>query len=67
MSEDSKLLPCPFCGGEAELVFSNDNHKQPHVVCKFGAFLNPKCPAHNTYSWSYKTIDEAIQAWNSRA
>lgn len=60
------LKPCPFCGGEAELVYSNDNHHQPHVQCKFGAFLMPKCPGTFTYQWNYKTKAEAIEAWNRR-
>lgn len=66
MSDKMKLLDCPFCGGEAELRFSNDNKHQPHVVCKFGAFRNPVCPAHNTYGWSYHTVEDAVKAWNSR-
>ena len=61
-----KLLPCPFCGGEAELTYSNDNHHQPHIQCKFGCFLTPKCPGAHTYQWHYKTEKEAIEAWNRR-
>lgn len=66
MSDIDKLLPCPFCGGKAELVYSNDNHHQPHVQCRFGSSLTPKCPCHNTYQWSYNTEKEAIEAWNGR-
>ena len=48
---ENKLLPCPFCGGEAEL----DEYCGKYVVfCK-----NASC------SWR-KTKAEAIEAWNTR-
>ena len=33
--QDVKLKPCPFCGGEAELVCTTDNHHSPFVRCKY--------------------------------
>ena len=64
--QDVKLKPCPFCGGEAELVCTTDNHHAPYVRCKYGVYLKPKCTA-NMYPWRYKTAEEAIEAWNNRA
>lgn len=64
--EEIKLKECPFCGGEAELVYSNDNHKQPYIRCKFGVMQNPKCSASRMYQWDYETEEEAIKAWNKR-
>ena len=64
--QDVKLKPCPFCGGEAELVCTTDNHHSPYVRCKYGAYLKPQCRA-NMYPWHYKTAEEAIEAWNRRA
>jgi len=63
--QDVKLKPCPFCGGEAELVCTTDNHHAPYVRCKYGAYLKPQCRA-NMYPWHYKTAEEAIEAWNRR-
>ena len=57
-----EMKPCPFCGGEARLTYSTDNHRQPYVTCD-----TPKCPGCNTYQWHYHTEAEAIEAWNHRA
>ena len=62
----SELKCCPFCGGEAEVAYSNDNHKQPYIRCKFGVMENPKCPASNMYQWQFRSLDEAIKSWNTR-
>ena len=58
----SDLKPCPFCGEEARLTYSTDNHRKPYVTCD-----TPKCPGCNTYQWHYHTEAEAIEAWNRRA
>lgn len=57
MKKDNKteeLLSCPFCGGNAELV--NDDTL---VSC-----VDDDCPMSG--SWSYKTKESAIKAWNTR-
>ena len=56
------INPCPFCGGDARLIYSTDNHRQPYVTCD-----TPKCPGCNPYAWHYHTEAEAIEAWNRRA
>lgn len=61
-----KLKPCPFCGSEAWMIYTNDNHKRPCIQCKFGAFKEPKCPLSHLVAWDYKTEQEAIEAWNRR-
>ena len=48
---ETKLLPCPICGGEAKL----DEHCKKYVVfC-----TSEKCSWHDTEA-------EAIEAWNTR-
>lgn len=61
-----ELKKCPFCGGEAELYYSNDNKRKPYIRCKFGVLQKPKCPCYQPYQWTYKTEKEAIEAWNRR-
>lgn len=53
-TENEKLKPCPFCGGEAEVVMSGGDRR---VDCK-------KCGARSDW---YDTEVEAVAAWNNRA
>lgn len=57
----SELKPCPFCGGEAELVhWRNQNswNTEYGIACTCGILLQG---AEKTF-----TKEEAIEAWNTR-
>lgn len=54
-SSKSELLPCPFCGGEAEI--NGANKYGWSVWCK-------KC--HSNNNWGHAMEQEAIEAWNTR-
>ena len=56
----AELLPCPFCGGEADLIDFSDEYEGECWV----AHQCPSGAAAETYS--YETAAEAIAAWNSR-
>lgn len=53
-----ELLPCPFCGGEAELIYYRANGKTT-VSCSVGG-----CMANISFCPS---TEEAIKKWNRRA
>ena len=58
----TELLPCPFCGGEAEIHPSNDWDVK-FTGSTYFAWCD-KCETRGDY---YNTEAEAIAAWNTRA
>lgn len=58
MTAPTPLLPCPFCGGEAELIALEPN--EAFVECK-------TCrAAHPTFFGKENTAAQAIATWNRR-
>lgn len=55
MKPGTKLLPCPFCGGEPEFM---DGFYHRYVMCR-----NKACEAMGNSSMDAKTV---IAAWNRR-
>lgn len=56
---DDNLKPCPFCGAEAHIMHVEFNDQD--------IWYTPqcfKCPCG--WQYNYKTIEEAIEAWNTR-
>jgi hypothetical protein len=57
-----KLLPCPFCGGEAEIVSSCFFGWDKQIICK-------KCGASTRYLCGVtpsQAIKNAVKKWNTR-
>ena len=52
----NNLEPCPYCGGEAELL-GNEAIRIFHIQCK-------KCRKSSGF---FRTDEQAITAWNTRA
>ena len=58
-----KLLPCPFCGGEAVLVpTSGTTVREWFVTCG-----NLECGVLACKTRRFYSEEEAIEAWNTRA
>lgn len=58
--QNDKLLPCPFCGGEAKTTFICDG-RYNEIKCK-----TPKCIMNVDMPAFYESKEEAIKKWNSR-
>jgi Lar family restriction alleviation protein len=58
MSEEKRLLTCPFCGGEAVRISFLDNRSKGtrYIGCK-------KC---GVVSFKVMTNAQAMAAWNTR-
>lgn len=66
MNEELKILPCPFCGGEGEIVHF---HNSWYIACK-------KCSAQMGYrnagysavkgQLHFENKEDCIKAWNNR-
>lgn len=54
-----ELRRCPFCGGEAKIVFAEE-YKQWRIRCK-----NIDCDIRPSTSW-FNNEEEAIDRWNRR-
>ena len=61
MSDETTLLPCPFCGGEAEISHVRDICRDPQD------WYWGKCTSCHISGKHYPTETEAIAAWNTRA
>lgn len=72
MTKD-KLKPCPFCGGEAELirdgcVYGKYDEKldyTPIIRMDIKATCKSRCDVSQTKGFR-KTKEQAISAWNKR-
>ena len=69
MSDETTLLPCPFCGGEA---FVNDdptgNGGQPHMSGNvgLGRLWSVECDECGADGGFWQEREVAIEAWNTR-
>lgn len=55
--KSDKLLPCPFCGNQAQIE-NMPSRRQYFIIC-----VNELCRS-STANWSNK--NRAIEAWNKR-
>lgn len=67
--QNDKLLPCPFCGGEANAFV--DKFNKYFTGCKkcnfyYGIEIEDGCELEKGWIAIHNTKDEAIKAWNTR-
>lgn len=58
-----ELLPCPFCGGEAKILWFNA------TMMHDDKFYYPRCTncGSGFKNFRNKTVEEAVKKWNTRA
>jgi Lar family restriction alleviation protein len=59
VTDTTNALPCPFCGGESHMTFSQDGDSA-RIICNAW----PTCMGSGAWE---KTRENAIAAWNRRA
>lgn len=59
MQRINDLKDCPFCGQKATMVHTESGYG-------VGCIGNGKCRGDISRSYQYKTIEEAMEAWNRR-
>ena len=68
--QELKLLPCPFCGGDAETAISlytaEDAKEEGWAQTEFHVVICQKCEAMTKDNPRYSSRAEAISAWNNR-
>jgi hypothetical protein len=55
------LKKCPFCGRAGEIIYDDNDVYEYVPIC-----TNENCIGHYIYHISFKTEEEAAQAWNRR-
>lgn len=68
---DTKLKPCPFCGGEANVVIA-PMEGTAYVECKhcsamMGRYRKSGESDHKGFWTHFETQEKAIEAWNRRS
>ena len=62
--EDHKLLPCPFCGGEAKMLQAAFENEE--IAAKYANSVGIRCTKCHTSTIPLNEED-AVKLWNSRA
>ena len=65
MTTPTELLPCPFCGSDDILEFSNMGQEE-YQGEPYWANVECRCCRASTAKFN-TTIEDAIAAWNTRA
>ena len=65
----NKLLPCPFCGGRASVMFDFKKVKDitENITIERKSVYWVKCNRCHVSQWYYPKKSDAIDKWNTRA
>lgn len=65
-TEQSEILPCPLCGGKAEIMEDHRGRWTATMTCTRCFLRLGGCQASSGYSRDYVRTD-LIKRWNTRA
>lgn len=65
--DDNRLLPCPFCGEEAAIWYFPQHDRSLLKEAYYVGCTNDNCGCELEHPGSYKSLDDAVNAWNRRA
>lgn len=65
-NDTPELLPCPFCGGEAEIEEISEENSHTGTAGYAAGCANSECLVYQTFD-KFALRKDAVKAWNTRA
>lgn len=64
--DDNRLLPCPFCGEPAAIWYFPTHDRPILKEAYYVGCTNDNCGCELEHPGGYKSLDDAVCAWNRR-
>lgn len=64
--DDNRLLPCPFCGEPAAIWYFPQHDRPLLKEAYYVGCTNDNCGCEIEKPGAFKSLDEAVEAWNRR-
>lgn len=64
--DDKRLLPCPFCGEPAAIWYFPQHDRPLLKEAYYVGCTNDNCGCELDHPGAFKSLDDAVSAWNRR-
>lgn len=64
--DDNRLLSCPFCGEPAAIWYFTQQDRQILKEAYYVGCTNDNCGCELEHPGAFKSLDDAVSAWNRR-